>query len=631
PIPEGLFTPKIEGAREQIRNMTYSRAREMYGKKLPDIVKKRLEKELNAIIDNGYAVIYLISHKLVKKSLEDGYLVGSRGSVGSSLVATMCKITEVNPLLPHYHCPHCQQVEFINKKNIAVGVDLPDKECPQCGTKFIKDGFDIPFEVFLGFEGDKVPDIDLNFSGEYQNIIHQETEELFGRDYVFRAGTISTIADRTAYGFVKGYLDDYNLNLRKTEINRLVKGCTGVRRTTGQHPGGLMIVPRDKDIYDFSPIQYPANDQDTDVRTTHFDYHSISGRILKLDLLGHDDPTSLRMLQDLTGVEPNSIPLDDPETMSIFSGTETLAIEPEKQKEISSEVGTLGIPEFGTSFVRQMLVDTKPTTFAELVRISGLSHGSDVWLNNAQDLIRNGKATLSDVISVRDDIMNYLLEKGLEPDMAFWIMEHVRKGKGLTEKEVKTMKEAGVNEWYINSCRKIKYMFPKAHAAAYVMMAFRIAYFKVHHPQAFYTTYFSNKATDFDAHLINQGYEKINEKRKELKTQNELTAKDKATLKTLQIVMEAIGRGISFNKVNLYKSDPDIFQIGDRGLIPPLICLDGLGKSAASQIAATREENEFTSIEDLVNQTGISKTVTEVLKEHGALEGLPKRNQLSLF
>ncbi|MDI3547173.1 MAG: polymerase subunit alpha, Gram-positive type [Halanaerobiales bacterium] len=629
PLPDGLFTPKINGAEEQIRRMTYQRAHQLYGDELPELVENRLERELKSIIDNGFSVIYLIAHKLVKKSLHDGYLVGSRGSVGSSLVATMCEITEVNPLPPHYRCPECKHSEFVEEPRVGVGIDLPDKKCPECGASYIKDGYDIPFEVFMGFEGDKVPDIDLNFSGEYQGEIHQYTEELFGRDYVFRAGTISTIAKRTAFGFVKGYLDDNDLKVNNAELKRLVRGCTGVRRTTGQHPGGLMVVPRHLDIHDFTPIQHPANDQETTVRTTHFDYHSISGRILKLDLLGHDDPTSIRMLQDLTGVSPEEIPLDDPETMAIFSSTDPLGVTPE---EIGTTVGTLGIPEFGTSFVRQMLVETKPTTFAELIRISGLSHGTDVWLNNAQELIRSGQAKLAEVISVRDDIMNYLIQKGLEPGKAFWIMEHVRKGKGLTVEEEAYMRENNVPEWYIDSCKKIKYMFPKAHAAAYVMMAFRIAYFKVHYPEAFYATYFTTKAGDFDAQLISQGYEHILKVKQKLEERgNDLTAKEKGVLTILEIVIEAMARGIKFTTVDLYRSDAYRFKITDDGLLPPLVSLEGLGNSAAASIAATREEGEFTSIEDLVNRTRISKTVVEIMQKHGTLEGLPEKNQLSLF
>ncbi|MCF8008445.1 MAG: PolC-type DNA polymerase III [Halanaerobiales bacterium] len=628
PIPEGLYTPKIEGADRAVKEMTYKKAERLYGKPLPELIEKRIKKELDTIIDNGYSVIYLTSHKLVKKSKEDGYLVGSRGSVGSSFVATMCDITEVNPLPPHYRCRKCNKTEFIDNQKYNVGIDLPDKICPNCNTKYIKDGFDIPFEVFLGFNGDKVPDIDLNFSGEYQNKIHEVTEDFFGRDYVFRAGTISTIAERTAFGFVKGYIDDNQIDVKKAEINRLVKGCAGVKKTTGQHPGGLMVVPKDMDIYDFTPIQHPANDQETRVRTTHFDYHSISGRILKLDLLGHDDPTSLRMLEDITGVNPESIPLDDPETMKIFSSTDSLDL---TEDQINSEVGTFGIPEFGTTFVRQMLIETRPSTFAELVRISGLSHGTDVWINNAQDLIKSKKVTLSEVISARDDIMNYLIQRGLNPADAFWIMEHVRKGKGLTNQEEKKMKANGVPDWYINSCKKIKYMFPKAHAAAYVMMAYRIAYFKVHYPKAFYLTYFSTKASSFDAQIVDKGLEFIKDHLNKLKEQDKLTAKDKETITILESVIEAIYRGIKFGKVDLYDSKKNTFSLKDDLLIPPLICLEGLGSSAAESIINTRKKSSFISIEDLVNRTSLSKTVIEKMKKHGTLTGLPEKNQLSLF
>lgn len=628
-IPDKLFTPSIEGAEEEIKNMTLNRARELYGDPLPEIVEKRLDKELNSIIGNGYAVIYLTAHKLVKKSLEDGYLVGSRGSVGSSLVATMTGITEVNPLPPHYRCPNCKYSEFITDGSIGVGPDLPDKECPECGEKLEKDGFDIPFEVFLGFEGDKVPDIDLNFSGEYQSTIHKYTEHLFGKDHVFRAGTISSIAERTAYGFVKSYLDERGLVANNAEVKRLVKGCTGVKRTTGQHPGGQIVVPADMEIYDFTPIQKPANDMEAEVLTTHFDFNSIHENLLKLDILGHDDPTIIRMLQDLTGVSPFDIPLDDPATMAIFSGTETLGVSPD---EIGTSVGTLGIPEFGTSFVRQMLVDTRPTTFSELVRISGLSHGTDVWLNNAQDLIRNKIARLSEVISVRDDIMNYLILKGLEPARAFKIMENVRKGRGLTEEEEKYMLENNIPEWYIDSCKKIKYMFPKAHAAAYVMMAFRIAYFKVHYPEAFYATYFTVKADDFDAQVICQGRDYVLAEKDRLEAKgNDLSAKERNVLTVLEVVLEAMARGIKFTRVDLYHSDIRKFQITEEGLLPPLISLEGLGESAAQNIAASREDYEFTSIEDLINKTRISKSVVEVMKEHGVLSGLPEKNQLSLF
>ena len=629
PIPDGLFTPEIEGAEEEIRAMAYQKAHQYYGEQLPQLVIDRLEKELSSIIENGFAVIYLIAHKLVKKSLDDGYLVGSRGSVGSSFVATMTGITEVNPLPPHYRCPKCSNFEFVDSESVGSGIDLEDKKC-ECGAQYIKDGFDIPFEVFMGFEGNKVPDIDLNFSGEYQTKIHRYTEDYFGRDYVYKAGTISTIADRTAFGFVKNYLDDRGIEVKRAEIDRLVKGCTGVRRTTGQHPGGLMIVPKSKNIFDFTPIQHPANDQETDIRTTHFDYHSISGRILKLDLLGHDDPTSLKMLEDMTGIEPKTIPLDDQATMSIFSSTEKLGVDPAV---LGTDIGTLGIPEFGTFFVQQMLRDTRPSSFAELVRISGLSHGTDVWLNNAQKLIKKGKAKLSEVISVRDDIMNYLINKNIEPSQAFKIMEKVRKGKGLSEEEEKLMREKNVPEWYIDSCKKIKYMFPKAHAAAYVMMAYRIAYFKVHHPAAFYTTYFSIKADDFDAQLACNGKAKVIEKIKELEAKgNDITSKESGTLKVLKIVLEAMLRGIEFLAVDIYKSKAVKFQhLGENKLLAPLISLQGLGASAAESVVIEREKSDFTSIEELSNRTCLTKTVIEILKEHGSLAELPEKNQLSLF
>ncbi len=629
PMPSGLFTPKIENADEEIREMTYHKAKSLYGDDLPELVVNRIEKELDSIINNGFSVIYLISHKLVKKSLEDGFLVGSRGSVGSSLVAYLCDITEVNPLPPHYRCSECQENEFFLKGEVGVGVDLEDKECKKCSSELIKDGFDTPFEVFMGFDGNKVPDIDLNFSGEYQSEIHLETERLFGRDYVYRAGTISTIADRTAYGFVKGYLQDRDLSKRNTEINRLVKGCTGVKRTTGQHPGGLMVVPKEMDIHDFTPIQRPANDKETDVRTTHFDYHAISGRILKLDLLGHDDPTSIRMLQDLTGVDPLNIPLDDPETMSLFSGVDALDLD---GNALDLELGTLGIPEFGTSFVRQMLTETRPSTFAELVRISGLSHGTDVWLNNARDFIRKGTAELKDVISVRDDIMNYLIQKGLNPSDSFTIMEHVRKGKGLTDDEYEKMIAAGVPDWYIESCSRIKYMFPKAHAAAYVMMAFRIAFFKVNYPAEFYTTYFSIKADDFDTEIVSQGYDYILNMIDELKEKgNDATAKEKNLITVLEIVVEAMERGIEFLPVDLYKSKISDFQLEGNQLLPPLISVSGLGSSAAESLINARSNGDFSSIEDLSNRTSLSSNVLEIMKDLGALKGLPERDQLSLF
>ncbi len=629
PMPEELYTPEIKDADEKIRSKAFQRAQNLYGEPLPELVRERLEKELSSIIDNGFAVIYLISHRLVKKSLSEGYLVGSRGSVGSSLVAFMTEITEVNPLPPHYRCPECKWHKFFPEEEDISGVDLKEKDCPDCGTPLKTDGFSIPFAVFMGFDGSKVPDIDLNFSGEYQSKIHEETENIFGEDYVFRAGTISTIANRTAYGFVKGYLQDRNIEKRSTEINRLVKGCTGVKRTTGQHPGGLMVVPRNMDIHDFTPIQRPANDKEAEVKTTHFDYHAISGRMLKLDLLGHDDPTSIRMLQDMTGVNPLKIDLSDEKTMSIFSGVKALKLQ---ENPLDLEVGTLGVPEFGTSFVRQMLAETRPETFAELVRISGLSHGSDVWLNNARQLIKKGIAELKDVISVRDDIMNYLIQEGVEAKNAFEIMEDVRKGKGLSNEQERVMRNNGVPDWYIESCQKIKYMFPKAHAAAYVMMAYRIAYFKVYYPAKFYSTYFTNNASSYEAGIVNRGYDSILNYLNNLKEKgNDRTPKENNMISLLQVVIEAMNRGVSFESVDLYRSCAFRFELDEYKLIPPLIGVQGLGSTAAENIVRAREQGEFMSIEDFVERTGVSTTVVEALRENNAFKDLPEKNQLSLF
>ncbi len=629
PIPEETFPPKIEGSEQSLREMCNTKARSIYGDPLPEVVEKRLERELNSIISNGYAVMYIIAQKLVTKSLEDGYLVGSRGSVGSSFVATMSDITEVNPLPPHYVCPSCKHSEFILDGSIPSGADLPDKSCSKCNTVYIKDGHDIPFEVFLGFEGDKEPDIDLNFAGEYQAVAHKYTEELFGKGYVFRAGTIGTIADKTAFGFVKKYSEEKQIIINNREVLRLSKGCTGVKRTTGQHPGGVMVVPDYTDIFEFTPIQYPANDGRSGVITTHFDYHSISGRLLKLDILGHDVPTIIRMLQDLTGVDPTNIQLDDGETMKIFTGPEPLNI---VDKDFKCEVGTLGIPEFGTKFVRQMLMDTMPTTFGELVRISGLSHGTDVWINNAQELVRQKVAELKDVISTRDDIMNYLIYKNLEPKLAFKIMEKVRKGKGLTSEDEEIMKKNNVPRWYIDSCNKIKYMFPKAHAAAYVMMSFRIAFFKVHYPLAFYATYFTTKASDFDADLVIKGKSNVNNKMKELENLgNNATQKEKDLYTVLEVVMEMYCRGLNFSKVDIYESSADRFTIKDETLLPPLTGLQGVGENAAKSIENARENGSFMSIEDLRQRTKINKTAIEALQNHGCLNGLSQTNQLSLF
>lgn len=629
PIPDKLYTPVIEGADDEIRNMCYDTARQLYGDPLPEIVEKRLEKELTSIITHGFSVIYLISSKLVKKSLSDGYLVGSRGSVGSSLVATFTDITEVNPLPPHYLCPSCKYSEFIADGSVGSGFDLPDKDCPSCGSKFKKDGQDIPFETFLGFKGDKVPDIDLNFSGEYQPRAHKYTQELFGVDYVYRAGTIATVAEKTAFGYVKKYAEEKGKTFRNAEIARLVSGCTGVKRTTGQHPGGIIVVPDYMDIYDCSPIQFPADDKNSEWRTTHFDFHSIHDNLLKLDILGHDDPTVIRMLQDLTGIDPKTIPTDDPQVMSLFNGTEALGVAPEQ---IRSKTGTYGIPEFGTRFVRQMLEDTKPSTFAELVQISGLSHGTDVWLNNAQELIRKGTCKLSNVIGCRDDIMVYLIYQGLEPGRAFKIMESVRKGKGVPPEDEEYMKSFGVPDWYIWSCKQIKYMFPKAHAAAYVLMAVRIAWFKVHRPLEFYATYFSVRADDFDLQLMTQGYQAIGNKIEEIEGKG-ITAspKEKALLTVLEMALEMTARGYKFYPLDLYKSDATKFQVMEDGLLPPFGALAGVGESAAKSIVAARENGPFLSVEDLQQRSRASKTVIELLQGFGCLKELPETNQLSLF
>lgn len=629
PVPQGLHPPKIEQAEEMLRAMAYENAHRIYGDPLPEIVAARLERELNSIIGNGYASLYWIAHKLVKKSLDDGFLVGSRGSVGSSLVATMCAITEVNPLPPHYVCPDCQWSEFHTSGEYATGPDLPDRTCPRCGTKTRKLGFDIPFEVFMGFHGDKVPDIDLNFSGEYQATVHRYTEELFGREHVFRAGTIGTLAEKTAYGYVMKYLEQIGEARRPPEINRLVSKITGVRRTTGQHPGGMMVVPEDMEVYDFTPIQYPANDSSSGIITTHFDYHAIHDSLVKLDILGHDDPTMLRMLGDLTGVDVKEIPLDDPATMSLFSGLEALGV---TEEQIGTPVGTLGIPEFGTPFVRQMLVETRPKTFGDLVRISGLSHGTNVWNNNAQDLIREGITDISNVIACRDDIMVYLIQQGMEAGDAFRIMEQVRKGKGLKETDVVLMKEHGVPDWYIESCNKISYMFPKAHAVAYVTMAFRIAYFKVHYPLAYYATLFSIRAADFDAQIVAGGERSVRGEIAAIRAKgSEATAKDGDVLTTLEIVLEAMARGVKFERVDLCRSADKRFLIEGNSLRPPFVSLQGVGESAAAGIVAARAEGEFKSIEDLRQRAGITKAVVEALRLHGCLEGLPETNQLTLF
>ena len=629
PIADYKAAPHIDGCEDTIRNITMKRATELYGNPLPEIVEQRVNKELDSIIKNGFSVMYIIAQKLVHKSNEDGYLVGSRGSVGSSFVANMTGITEVNSLPPHYRCPNCKYSDFTDY-GVKNGFDLPDKFCPKCGAKLDKDGMDIPFETFLGFDGDKEPDIDLNFSGEYQAKAHRYTEVIFGKGTTFKAGTIGTIADKTAYGYVKKYYEERHIPINNAETMRLALGCTGVKRTSGQHPGGIIVVPIGYEIYEFCPVQHPADDPDSDIITTHFDYHSIDQNLLKLDILGHDDPTMIRMLQDITGVDPQKIPLDDKETMSIFSSTKALGVTPEQ---IHSEVGTFGVPEFGTKFVRGMLVDTKPTMFEELLRISGLSHGTDVWLNNAQTLIEDGTIKLEEAICTRDDIMLYLIKKGLPPKPSFKIMESVRKGRGLSEEQEQLMRENNVPDWYIASCKKIKYMFPKAHAAAYVTMAFRIAWFKVHIPLAYYAAFYSIRADEFDSDSMIYGKEKVINKMREIDLQgNNASTKDKNMYSILELVLEMYERGMSFLPIDLYKSDAKKFLIEDGMIRPPLNSVGGLGTVAAENIQRAREEGgKFMSIEELKLRAGIGKSTVELLKNANCLKGMTESNQMSLF
>ena len=628
PVPDELATPQIEGAEEEVRTRTYSKARELYKDPLPEPVMSRLQRELASIIGNGFAVNYDIAAKLVQKSVEDGYPVGSRGSVGSSLVAAMCGITEVNPLPPHYLCGKCGYSDFDHGVAVESGYDLPDRKCPRCGLELGKEGQSIPFETFLGFEGDKVPDIDLNFSGQYQSTIHKYAEELFGADHVFRAGTIATVADKTAYGFARAYVESHRLTLRNAEISRLARGCSGVKRTTGQHPGGVMIVPKGRDVHEFTPVQHPANDRQSDIVTTHFEYKTIHDCLLKLDLLGHDDPTMIKMLEDLTGVSAGDVPMDDPATMSIFSGVEALGLAPE---ESGMSVGTVAVPEFGTKFVRGMLEATRPKSFGELVRISGLSHGTDVWLNNAQSLIESGVARLTDVIACRDDIMNRLISDGLAPKDAFRIMERVRKGKGLAEGDDQLMRDHGVPEWYIDSCNKIKYMFPKAHAAAYVMMSFRIAYFKVHYPIEFYACYFTIRASDFDSSVIAMSVQDIREAISSIDGNQDATGREKNLASIMEAVAEARMRGITFLPVDIEKSWATRFTIEDGSIRLPLVAVASLGDAAALSVVQARAEQPFSSIQDLRDRTRLTRSHIDILRDTGSLAGLPETDQLSLF
>ena len=635
PISPEKCPPHIPGCEQTIKDIAYDKAHQLYGENLPEQVQTRLDKELDSIIKNGFSVMYIIAQKLVWKSNEDGYIVGSRGSVGSSFVANMTGITEVNSLPPHYRCPKCKYVDFTDY-GFGNGFDLPDKKCPKCGSRLDKDGMDIPFETFLGFNGDKEPDIDLNFSGEYQAKAHKYTEVIFGKGTTFKAGTVGTVADKTAYGYVKKYYEERNIPVSQAEATRLATGCTGIKRTNGQHPGGIIVVPKGREIYEFTPVQHPADDPNSDIITTHFDYHSIDQNLLKLDILGHDDPTVIRMLQDITGIDPTKVPLDDKATMSLFCGTESLGVTPEQ---IKSKVGSYGVPEFGTKFVRGMLVDTKPTTFDELIRISGLSHGTDVWLNNAADLIKEGTVTLREAICCRDDIMIYLIKKGIDPNKSFKIMESVRKGKVAKGKEPKweeykeIMREHDVPEWYIGSCEKIKYMFPKAHAAAYVTNAFRIAWFKVHVPKAYYSAFFSIRAADnFDAASMVLGKEKAKNKMKEIDMKgNTATKKEQDMYAVLELVLEMYERGLKFLPIDLYKSHYKNFIVEDEGIRPPFSSIAGFGPIAAESLYNAAKEEEFMSIDEIRIRAKLGDSTIDLLREFGVLDGMQESNQISLF
>ena len=634
PVRPDKCPPVIENSDQTLTDICYRRAHEIYGEVLPDIVEKRLEEELNSIISNGFAVMYIIAQKLVWKSVEDGYLVGSRGSVGSSFVANMAGITEVNSLSPHYYCKKCHYYDFDSPEVKAyagkAGCDMPDKICPNCGEKLVKDGFDIPFETFLGFKGDKEPDIDLNFSGEYQSKAHKYTEVIFGYGQTFRAGTIGTLAEKTAYGYVMKYYEERGIHKRRCEIERIAEGCTGVRRSTGQHPGGIVVLPLGEEINSFTPVQHPANDMTTDIVTTHFDYHKIDHNLLKLDILGHDDPTMIRMLQDLTGIDPTKIPLDDKDVMSLFQNTDALGVKPEDI--LGCKLGSLGIPEFGTDFAMQMLIDTQPTSFSDLVRIAGLSHGTDVWLGNAQTLIEEGKATISTAICTRDDIMIYLMQMGVEAGLSFTIMESVRKGKGLKDEWIATMKEHNVPDWYIWSCKKIKYMFPKAHAAAYVMMAWRIAYCKVNYPLAYYAAFYSIRADCFSYELMCQGKEHLEAVLADYnRRKDELSKKEQDSIRDLRIVQEMYARGFEFMPIDIYKAHSRLFQIIDGKIMPSLGSIDGMGDKAAEAMMEAAKDGPFLSRDDLRSRSKAPQNVIDKMGELGLLGSLPQSNQLSLF
>lgn len=637
PIKDKLYPPDIEGSDQKLRDICFETAHKMYGERLPEIVEKRLNRELDSIIGHGYYVVYYISHLLVKKSNEDGYLVGSRGSVGSSFVATMSNITEVNPLQPHYVCPKCHHYEFIEGEEVKSGFDLPDKPCPECGTIMRGDGQDIPFETFLGFEGDKVPDIDLNFSGDYQANAHAFTKEIFGEDHVFRAGTVGTVQEKTAYGYIKGYEEEMGIEpFSEAKRIDLAKECEGVKRTTGQHPGGIVVVPLDMDVHDFTPVQYPANNPHAEWKTTHFDFHQIHDNILKFDILGHVDPTAMKMLERITGVDVRTIPMNDEATMAIFSGLDSLNIDTTRYNEVT---GAAGIPEFGTKFVRGILEKTKPTTFAELVSISGLSHGTDVWLGNAEELINNGTCVLSEVIGCRDDIMVDLIQMGLEPKQAFTIMESVRKGKGLKDEWIESMKANNVPDWYIDSCLKIKYMFPKAHAVAYVMMAVRIAWFKVHMPRAYYCMFFSIRCDAYDISTMIAGEEAIRQRMTDIRRAREdktqkVSDKELAIYDTLELALEMACRGYRFANVSINRSAANEFIMDpddDKSIIPPFTSLDGLGDNVGKSIVKAREERPFLSKEDVLKRTQLSKSLLDRLDMMNALEGLDDENQMTLF